>query len=121
MIRMIGDPDTKRPLRLREVVINGRIEEMFVTRKNLITKLIQVNNSVNGLTRQFALVLISVSSMSLVITKQPDGLNQVNHSMKGGKHSKFVEHHRLEIIAEEIILKSSPVNGTESSQQVGPA
>ena len=48
MIRMIGDPGTKRRLRLREVVINGRIEEMFVARKNLITKLIQVDNSVNG-------------------------------------------------------------------------
>ena len=118
---MIRDPGTKRRLRLGEVVINGRIEEMFVARKNSITKLIQVNHSVNGLTRQFALVLISVSSVSLMTTKQPDGLNQVDHSMKGGKHSKFVNHHRLEIIAEEIISKSSPVNGTEASQQIGPA
>ena len=119
---MIGDPGTKRRLRrTREVGINGRIEEMFVARKNSITKPIQVDNGVNGLTRQFALVLISVSSMLLVITKQPDGLNQVNHSMKGGKHSKFVEHPRLEIITEEIISKSSPVNGTEASQQIGPA
>ena len=103
------------------MVINGRIEEMFVARENLITKLVQVNNSVNGLTRQFTLVLISVSAMSLLITKQPDGLNRVNYSMKSGKHAEFVEHHRLKIIAEEIILKASPVNGTESSQQIGPA
>ena len=121
MIGMIGDPGTKRRFRFREMVINGWIEEMFVARKNSIIKLIQVDNNVNDLTRQFALVLISVSSMSLLITKQPDGLNQVNHSMKSGKHSEFVEHHRLEIIVEEIILKSSPVNCTESSQQVGPA
>ena len=118
---MIGDLGAKRRLRFREMVINGRIEEMFVARKNSITKLIQVNNSVNGLMRQFALVLISVSSMSLLITKQPDGLNRVNYSMKSRKHAEFVEHHRLEIIADEIILKSSPVNCTESSQQVGPA
>ena len=103
------------------MVINGRIEEMFVARENLIMKLVQLNNSVNGLTRQFTLVLISVSAMSLLITKQPDGLNRVNYSMKSGKHAEFVEHHRLEIIVEENILKASPVNGTESSQQIGPA
>ena len=118
---MIGDPSAKRRLRLREVIINGRVEEVFVAGKNLIMKLIQVNNSINGLTRNFALVLIGVCAVSLLITKQPDGLNRVNDSMKSRKHAQFIEHYRLRVITEEIILKSSPVNGTKASQQIGPA
>ena len=121
LISMIGYPGTKRRLRFGEMFINGWIEEMFVTWKNPIAKFIQVNNSVNGLTRQLTLVLIRVSILSLVITKYPNGLNRINHRMESRGNTKLVNHDGLEVITEEIILKPSPVNQTEPFQQVWPS
>ena len=63
---------------------------MFVTGKNTITKIIQINNGFNGLTGEFALLEFVVSTVALTVTKFPNGMNRIDTGTEGAKNTKFV-------------------------------
>ena len=77
VMRMIGEPCTKRRLRFGEMLVNGFIEEMAIASKNRITKIIEFNNRRNSLLRPFTLVKLIVQAMTLIIAEVPNINNRV--------------------------------------------
>ena len=89
---------------------------MFIAGKDSVTKFIQINKRVNGLVRQFRLVKLIVHTMTLGITKIPDGLNVSKEQPKRFEGTKLINLIAMEVLDGIIIVETAPVNGTESSQ-----
>ena len=51
----------------------------------MILEVMEINDGFNDLARQFTLVEFGVSTMSLVVLKNPEGEDAVNNRMKGGE------------------------------------
>ena len=77
---------------------------MFVTWKNMITKIVQIHNGFNGLTRELALLEIVVGTVLLIVAKFPNGMHRVDEGSKGVKNPQFVHRFRIEVVDKEFIL-----------------
>ena len=51
LVGVVSNPSAKRGLRPGQVIINRRKEQMLITRKDTITKFVEINNSFDGLAR----------------------------------------------------------------------
>ena len=49
-------------------------------------KIIQINNGFNGLTGKFTLLEFVVSTVALIVTKFPNGMNGIDEGSKGAKN-----------------------------------
>ena len=94
---------------------------MFVTGKNTITKIVQINNGFDGLMGELALLEFVLSTVTLSITEFPNGMNRIDKGSKRTKNTKFVNHFWVEVVNEEFVLKSAPMNGTKAFQKIWPA
>ena len=70
--------------------VNRVKEEVMVTRKNAIPEIIEFNNGFNSLTRTFTFVEFGVDTVTLIVTKVPDGFNGVKDRQKGRDKTRFV-------------------------------
>ena len=61
------------------MLINGIKEEMAITRKNRVTKIIEFNDRCNGLPRPFTFMKFIVQSMTLIIAEMPNINNRVQN------------------------------------------
>ena len=94
---------------------------MLVTWKNTIMKVVQINNGFNGLTGKFTLLEFVVGTVALIVTKLPNGMHGVDEGSKGAKNTKFVNHLWVEVIMEEFVLRTTPMNGTKPFQKIRPS
>ena len=101
---VVSDPGTKRRLRFGEMVVERVMKQMLVTRKNTITKIVQIHNGFNGLTGELTLLEIVVSTVALIVAKFPNGMHRVHKGSKGAKNTKFVNQFRIEVVNKEFIL-----------------
>ena len=101
---VVSDPGMKRRLRFGEMVVKRVMKQMLVTRKNTITKIVQIHNGFNGLMGELALLEIVVGTVALIVAKFPNGMHRVDEGLKGVKNTKFVNHFRIEVVNEEVIL-----------------
>ena len=51
LVGVVSNPSVKRGLRPGQVIINRWKEQMLITRKDTITKFVEINNSFDGLAR----------------------------------------------------------------------
>ena len=70
--------------------VNRVKEEVMVTRKNAIPEIIEFNNGFNSLTRSFTFVKFGISTVTLIVSKVPDGFNGVKDTRKGREKTRFV-------------------------------
>ena len=83
-------------------------------------KIVQINNGFHGLMGKFTLLEFVVSTVALIV-KFPDGMNGIDEGSKGAKNTKFVNHFWVEVVEKEMVLKTTPMNGTKAFQKIWPA
>ena len=77
MIRVIDEPGMERRLGFGKMVINRIMEQVMITGKDVIMKLVEVNNGLDHLTRAFTFMEFGILAMTLIIAKVPDGFDGV--------------------------------------------
>ena len=103
------------------MLVKGIKEEMVITRKNRMTKIIEFNNRCNGLARPFTLMKLIVQSMTLIIAEVPNVNNRVQNVMNLMKNKRCRSEAGLTCTSGVRGMKSSPVNRAKALEKVGPA
>ena len=62
-----------------------------------------------------------VGTVALIVAKLPNGMHGVDEGSKGAKNTKFVNHFWVEVVEKEMVLKTTPMNGTKAFQKIWPA
>ena len=84
--------------------VNRVKKEMMVTRKDAIAEIIELNNGFNGLTRSFTFVKVGINTVTLIVSKVPNGFNGVKDARKGREKTWFVNQPREGIVNKVLIL-----------------
>ena len=77
--RVIGQPNAERRLRFSQVDIKRRMKETTVERKDIIAKLIEFGNGLDGLTSCFTFMGGIVCIMTLSVLECPNGNDGVKN------------------------------------------
>ena len=77
--RVIREPGMERRLRFSKVDIQGLAEETMVERKNIITKLIEFGNGLDGLTSCLTFVDSIVYVVTLIVLECPNGNDRIKN------------------------------------------
>ena len=71
MVSMIGQPRSKKGLRLAKMSGKRRMEQFLIGRKHGRFERVEVGHALNGLTGEFAFMSNGVSAVTLGASKRP--------------------------------------------------